>query len=197
MARLKGGLKKKTKAIFLDRDGVINEYVSELAKEKDFKLFHFTSSAIKKINNSEYLAIVITNQPMVAKGFLSEEELHQIHHKMEITLGEHGARLDAIYYCPHHPEKGFKGEIKKLKINCSCRKPEIGLIKKAAEDFTIDLKKSFFIGDSSVDAKTAENAGIAFVGVKTGLSMKDGKYSVNKKFPLYKNVLEAVNHILK
>ena len=106
------------------------------------------------------------------------------------------AKIDEIFYCPHHPEKGFEGEITELKINCACRKPEIGMLTKAVEDFNIDLENSFFIGDSSVDAKTAENAGVKFIGVKTGRSVKDEKYKLNKKFPLHKNLLEAVSSIL-
>lgn len=186
----------KNKAIFLDRDGVINEYIGELAKEKDFKLYGVAPEAIKKINGFGYLAIVITNQPGIAKGFLSEKELLRIHKKMETELGAPGVKLDKIYYCPHHPEKGFKGEILELKIICNCRKPEIGMITKAVKDFNIDLNKSFFIGDSTADAKAAETAGVKFIGVKTGLGVKDGKYPLTKKFPLYKDLLEAVNAII-
>lgn len=186
----------KSKAIFLDRDGVINEYVEELAKENDFKLYDFTAKAVKKINDSGYLAIVITNQPMVAKGFLSEKELHGIHKKMEAELATVGAKIDGLYYCLHHPKRGFEGEVLELKVDCNCRKPKIGLIVKAVEDFNIDISKSFFIGDSSADAKTAENAGLTFIGVKTGRKVKDGKYAFSKKFILCENLIEAVNYIL-
>lgn len=190
-------LKNKTKAIFLDRDGVINEYVNELAEENDFKLYNFVPGSIKKINNSEYLTIVITNQPMIAKGFITEKNLSKMHNKMETELGLQGAKINALYYCPHHPEKGFAGEVAELKIKCNCRKPKIGLIKQAVKDFNIDLKKSFFIGDSSTDAKTAKKAGIKFIGVKTGYGVKDGRYKINKKFPLVKNLKEAVETFLK
>lgn len=184
------------KAFFLDRDGVINEEVGELSNIEDFKLYAFCAQAIKKIHEAGYLVIVITNQPMIAKGFMTEKELSAIHYKMEAGLSLRGAKVDAIYYCPHHPEKGFKGEVKKLKIACKCRKPEIGMIKKAVKDFTIDLKKSFFIGDSTVDAKTAENAGVKFIGVKTGYACKDGKYLVNKKITLYSNLLKVVENTI-
>lgn len=193
----KFNLRNKRKAIFLDRDGVINKYVSHLARAKDFELYSFAKKAVKKINDSEYLAIIITNQPMVAKGFLSENDLCEIHKKMETELGKEGAKIDAIYHCPHHPEKGFLNEVAKLKIKCSCRKPKVGLIKKAARDFNIDLGKSFFIGDSSTDAKTAENAKVKFLGVKTGYGLNDNRYKINKNFPIYRDLLEAVQTILK
>src|SRR3989344_138507 len=187
----------KTKAIFLDRDGVINKEVGQLSDIKDFLMYGFAARAVKKINQSGYLAVVITNQPMIAKGFMTERDLRTIHQKMESQLKLGGSRLDAIYYCPHHPERGFKGEVKKLKIKCKCRKPEVGMIKKAVKDFNIDLKQSFFIGDASTDAKTAKNAGIRFVGVKTGYTCKDGKYPIDEKILLYSNLLKAVEGIIK
>lgn len=189
-------LKNKRKAIFLDRDGVINEEVDQLSRIQDFKLYDFAAKAVKKINDSEYLAVLITNQPMIAKGFLSEADLDEIHKKLETELGKRGAKIDAIYYCPHHPEKGFRGEVPELKIECDCRKPKTGLIKKALSDFNLDLSKSFFIGDSSVDAETAENAKINFVGVKTGYACQDGRYQIKQYFPLYKNLFTAVNNII-
>lgn len=185
-------LGNKRKAIFLDRDGVINKEIDQLSKIKDFKIYNFSAKAIKKINKSDYLTIVITNQPMIAKGFMSESDLNEIHKKLETDLGLEGAKIDAIYYCPHHPEKGFVGEIPKLKIKCHCRKPDIGLIEKAVSDFNLDLSKSFLIGDSSVEAKTAENAKVNFIGVKTGYACQDNKYQINQKFRLYKNLLEVV-----
>jgi histidinol-phosphate phosphatase family protein len=184
------------KAVFLDRDGVINEEVDQLSKLEDFRMYSFAARALKKINKAGYLAILITNQPMIAKGFMTERDLEDIHKRLETELDRGGAKIDAIYYCPHHPEKGFRGEVPELKIKCHCRKPNIGLIKKAQKDFNLDLSKSFFIGDSSVEAKTAENAGIKFVGVKTGYACQDGKYPINQKFPLFENLLEAVNHLV-
>ncbi len=189
-------LKNKRKAIFLDRDGVINKEVDQLSKIEDFKLYDFSARAIKKINNSEYLTIIITNQPMIAKGFMQEKDLFLIHKKMETELSFKGAKIDAIYYCPHHPEKGFPGEVPELKIECDCRKPKIGLIKKAVKDFNLDLNKCFFIGDSTADAKTAENAKIKFVGVKTGYGCKDDIHKISKKFLLYKNLLKAIENII-
>lgn len=190
----RANLKNKRKAVFLDRDGLINKEVDQLSRIEDFKIYNFAAEAIKKINISDYLTIVITNQPMIAKGFMSDAELNEIHKKLETELGLKGAKLDGIYYCSHHPEKGFVGERPELKIKCNCRKPNIGLIRKAVHDFNLDLNKSFFIGDSSIDAKTAENAKIRFIGVKTGYGCQDDRYQINQKFPLYKNLLEAVKN---
>jgi histidinol-phosphate phosphatase family protein len=113
---------------------------------------------------------------------------------METLIGKEGAKLDAIYYCPHHPEKGFKGENKKYKIDCNCRKPKIGLVKEAQEDFNIDLKKSYFIGDSYRDILCGKNAGLTTIGVKTGDSCKDEK--IKPDF-LFDNLYQAVNFIIK
>lgn len=152
-------LTNKQKAIFLDRDGTINKTVGFLSKEESFELLPQVADAIRKINDSDYLAIVITNQPVVARGEISEEGLQIIHNKMETLLGENGAYLDAIYYCPHHPDKGFEGEIKELKIHCDCRKPKPGLLIRAAKDFNIDLSKSWMIGDDIRDVGAGKNAG--------------------------------------
>ncbi len=103
-------LKNKRKAVFLDRDGVINKEVDQLSRIKDFELYSFAAKAVKKINDSDYLTIIVTNQPMIAKGFMTENDLSEIHKKLETELGLRGAKIDAIYYCPHHPEKGFVGE---------------------------------------------------------------------------------------
>lgn len=187
-------LKNKRKAIFLDRDGTIlkQDSIHNVTLSK-FKLYPFTAEAIKKINRVDFLAIVITNQPAIAKGIVSEAEVELIHRKLETELGKKGAIINGIYYCPHHPDKGFDGEVKKFKIRCSCRKPKIGLVKKAVSDFNIDLEKSFFIGDSTADAKCAQNARIKFIGVKTGYGLQDNKYKLKTSVKMYDNLLNAVN----
>lgn len=152
-------LKNKQKAIFLDRDGTINKYVGFLRNINDFELLPGVAEAIKKINSSGYLAIVVTNQPVIARGEVTFDQLDEIHNKMETLLGEEGAYLDAIYFCPHHPDKGFEGEIPELKIDCDCRKPKPGMLLRAAEDFNIDLKSSWMIGDGKNDIKAGKNAG--------------------------------------
>lgn len=152
-------LKNKQKAIFLDRDGTINEYVGFLTNIDEFKLLDGVTDAIKKINASGFLAIVVTNQPVIARGEVTYEQLDEIHHKMETLLGQAGAYLDAIYYCPHHPHSGYAGEVKSLKIECECRKPKPGMLMKAAKDYNIDLEHSWMIGDSKNDILAGKNAG--------------------------------------
>lgn len=152
-------LKNKQKAIFLDRDGTINKYVGFLRNINQFELIDEVSEAIKKINASGYLAIVVTNQPVIARGEVSFEELEEIHRKMETLLGEKGAYLDSIYYCPHHPHKGYEGERPELKIDCKCRKPKPGMLVKAAQGFNIDLSQSWMVGDGENDIKAGQNAG--------------------------------------
>lgn len=152
-------LKNKQKAIFLDRDGTINKYVGFLRNIDDFELIDGVTEAIRKINESGYLAIVVTNQPVIARGEVSFEELEEIHNKMETLLGKEGAYLDAIYYCPHHPHKGYEGERPELKIDCDCRKPKPGMLLKAAADFNIDLSESWMVGDGENDVKAGLNAG--------------------------------------
>lgn len=152
-------LKHKQKAVFLDRDGTINKYVGFLRNIDDFELIDGVVEAIRKINESGYLAIVVTNQPVVARGEVTDEELDEIHKKMETLLGAEGAYVDAIYYCPHHPHKGYEGEVPELKIDCDCRKPKPGMLLKAAEDFNIDLSQSWMIGDGENDIKAGKAAG--------------------------------------
>ncbi len=164
-------LKNKQKAIFLDRDGTINKYVGFLTKPEQFELLPGVAEAIKMINKSGYLAIVITNQPVIARGDCTWENLQQIHDKMETELGKEGAFLDAIYICPHHKDKGFEGERPEYKYDCECRKPKPGLLLQAANDFNIDLAESIMIGDSDSDKQAGNNSGISLtIKVKTNES---------------------------
>ena len=157
--------KNKRPCIFLDRDGVINPDMGTKPSVKDFKLLPETAEAVKIINNSDYLAVVVTNQPMAAKGFITIADIENMHKKMETLLGEQGAYLNKIYYCPHHPEKGFEGEVPELKIDCECRKPKAGMLFKAANDLNIDLKNSWMIGDSKRDIEAGKNAGCKTVSI--------------------------------
>ena len=152
-------LKNKQKAIFLDRDGTINKYVGFLRNIDDFELIDGVAETIKQINQSSYLAIVVTNQPVIARGEVSWEELNEIHKKMETLLGKEGAYIDGIYICPHHPDKGFEGERPEYKFDCECRKPKPGLLLQAAKDFNIDLSQSIMIGDSERDVEAGKTAG--------------------------------------
>ena len=152
-------LGNKQKAIFLDRDGTINKYVGFLTKPEQFELIPGVAEAIKWINKSGYLAIVVTNQPVIARGDCTWEELQQIHDKMETELGKEGAYFDAVYVCPHHPDKGFEGERPEYKHVCTCRKPLPRLLLKAAEDYNVDFSQSFMIGDSDNDVQAGIAAG--------------------------------------
>lgn len=152
-------LSRKQKAVFLDRDGTLNRYVSFLHNIEEMELIEGAAEAVRKINRSGYLAIVATNQPVVARGEVTIEELERIHQKMETLLGEKGAYLDAIYYCPHHPDKGFEGEAAQFKIECQCRKPAPGMLLQAAKDYNIDLSASWMIGDRECDVLAGKNAG--------------------------------------
>ena len=151
-------LKNKQKAVFLDRDGTINEYRGFIKTPEEFELIPGVANAIKRLNETGYLVIVVTNQPVIARGEATTETLTEIHNKMETLLGNEGAYVDAIYYCPHHPHKGYEGEIPELKIECECRKPKPGMILQAAKDFNIDLEESYMIGDSENDILAGNNA---------------------------------------
>ena len=183
-------LKNKQKAIFLDRDGTINKYVGFLRNIDDFELIDGVAEAIRKINESGYLAIVVTNQPVIARGEVSFEELEEIHNKMETLLGKEGAYLDAIYYCPHHPHKGYEGERPELKIDCDCRKPKPGMLLKATADFNIDLSQSWMVGDGENDVKAGLNA-----GCKTAL-IGQGKENIGQLVS-EKSLLEFVKNSLQ
>ena len=161
-------LKNPQKAIFLDRDGTINKYVGFLRNIDEFELIDGVSQAISLINGSAFLTIVVTNQPVIARGEVTEEELTEIHYKMETLLGKDGAYLDDLYYCPHHPHKGYEGEIKELKIDCDCRKPKPGMLLQAAKDHHIDLSDSWMIGDSENDILAGKAAGChtAYIGTE-------------------------------
>ncbi len=163
-------LSKKQKAIFLDRDGTINKCNGFITKPEQFELLPGASEAIKKINKSGYLAIIITNQPVIARGDCTFEELDLIHKKMETELGKNGAFIDGLYFCPHHTDKGYKGERPEYKCECECRKPKTGLFKQAINDFNIDISCSFMIGDSINDVE----AGLA-AGCKESFLLEDNQ----------------------
>jgi histidinol-phosphate phosphatase family protein len=152
--------------------------------------------AIKKINTAGILAVVTTNQPVLARGELKELELKVIHNKMDTLLGRQGAYIDRIYYCPHHPDKGFKGEVKSLKFDCDCRKPEAGLFIHAKNDLNINLEESWVVGDRTSDIMAAHNTGMRSVLVKTGYAGQDGKYDVKPDF-IANDLKDAVEKILK
>ena len=188
-------LKQKQKCIFLDRDGTINKKNGFIANEDAFELEDCALEAIKKINKSGYLAIVITNQPSVARGLCEIEDIERIHKKLSTILGREGVYVDDIRFCPHHPDKGFPEENPLYKIVCDCRKPKTGMIDAAAEKFNIDLSQSWMVGDTTMDMQTGVNAGVRTALVMTGDAGQDNKYDVTPTL-VCKDLLEAVEMIL-
>ena len=166
-------LGKRQRAIFLDRDGTINQYKGFLKRIEDFKLIDGVAEAIQRINRSGYLAIVATNQPVIARGDITWEELACIHRKMETLLGAEGAYVDDIFVCPHHPDRGFLGEVAAYKMICDCRKPKPGLLRQAAEKYNIDLSASWMVGDSPQDVQAGQAAGCSTMSVSANRCLLD------------------------
>jgi len=162
--------------VFLDRDGTLNREVDGVTSPEKLELLPGVAEAIYKLNRSGIRAVVISNQPIIAKGFCREADVQAVHNKLETLLGAEHAFLDRIYYCPHHPEKGFEGERVELKIACDCRKPGIGMVQRAVRDLNVDLKRSWLIGDTTTDLQTARNSGLKSILVRTGYAGKDNKY---------------------
>lgn len=182
-------------AIFLDRDGVLNPDPGGMGviHRDQMELLPGAAEAVRLINEAGCLAVLVTNQPQLAKGFVSRDEFDMILAKLETLLGFGGAKLDRIYYCPHHPEQGHAGEVVALKVECECRKPAPGLVLRAARDLPIDLERSSMIGDSHRDAGLAKNCGIPFYGVRTGAGCRE---CVPAPDILFDSVLEAVQYAL-
>ena len=189
-------LTRRQRAIFLDRDGTINRENGLVYREEQFELEPRAAEAIREINGSGYLAIVITNQPVVARGLCGIEDVELIHRKMQTLLGREGAYLDDIRYCPHHPDRGYPEEDPAYKIPCRCRKPDTGLIGACAERYNIDLARSWMVGDTTMDVQTGKNAGTGTVLVRTGVAGRDGKYEAVPDMECA-DLLEAVREILK
>lgn len=183
------------KVIFLDRDGTINYDVGHLSNQKDLVLLDGVADAIKLINNSHYRCIVVTNQPVVARGDCSFATVEKIHNIIEMRIGEKGAFIDRFYFCPHHPDSGFENERSELKVFCKCRKPGTGLLDRASVDFNIDFSNSWFIGDTTVDIMTAKNGNLSSVLVQTGAAGMDGKFQVDADYTA-PDLLSAVKLIL-
>ena len=152
-------LTHRQKAVFLDRDGTVNIYKGFIRHAEDFELIPGVAKAIKEVNESGYLAIIVTNQPVIARGECSFEELEKKKKKMETLLGQEGAYIDDIFCCPHHPNKGYAGERIEYKIDCDCRKPKPGLLYQAAQKYNIDLEKSYMVGDDERDMEAGRRAG--------------------------------------
>lgn len=188
-------LEQPAPAVFLDRDGTLNREVNRISDPASLELLDGVPEAVALLNRSGYRAVVISNQPVIARGDCDEATLRLIHNKLETLLGQEHAWLDAIYYCPHHPDKGFAGERPELKIECNCRKPRTGLIDEAVRDLNIDISGSWMIGDTTVDVRTAREAGIRSVLLRTGHAGQDGRYPDQPDYQ-FPDLLEAVRFIV-
>lgn len=189
-------LSRKQRAIFLDRDGTLNVLKGLVYQPEQLELEPCAVEALRLINQSGYLAILATNQPVVARGLCSIGDVEQIHRKLQTLLGREGVYLDDIEFCPHHPDKGYPEENPAYKIPCRCRKPDIGMLEACAARYNIDLKDSWMVGDSTTDIQTGINAGCKKALVLTGEAGRDGKFAVRADFTA-ENLLEAVKLILK
>ncbi|MCL2186306.1 MAG: HAD-IIIA family hydrolase [Treponema sp.] len=188
-------LGEKQRAVFLDRDGTINIYEDFIRKPEEFRLFDWAADAIKTINSLGYLVILITNQPVIARGEVDFETLDLIHMKMETDLGHKGAYIDDLFYCPHHPDKGFEGERAEYKIICDCRKPKPGLILQAAKKYNIDLAKSYMVGDHDRDIQAGINAGCKPVFLTCGEGKKESIKDPN--IPIFPTLKEFSEFLAK
>jgi len=158
-------------AVFLDRDGVICKQAAFVNRPEDLVLIEGAGEAIARLNRAHIPAVVITNQGGIALGHLTEETLTKIHARMKRLLAQAGASVDAIYYCPHHPQATVTGYL----LDCPCRKPGIGMLEKACDELGVNLRKSVLVGDATTDILAGARAGCRTILVRTGLGGKDGK----------------------
>ncbi len=183
-------------AIFLDRDGTINEDVNFLSSPEQIVLIENSAEAIKEANELGLKVIVFTNQSGIARGYFTEEDLHRIHKRLDELLAEKGAKVDAYYYCPHHPTEG-NGE---YKVECECRKPKDGMLRRASREQNIDLKKSFVIGDRCVDIQAGKTAGATTILVLTGYGKEEYKKCKSENLEpdfVAENLEEAIEIVKK
>lgn len=189
-------LNKKQKCVFLDRDGTVNQYRGLISDPMQLELENGAAEAIRLLNASGYLTIVVTNQPVVARGMCGMEDVETIHRKLQTLLGQQGAYLDGILFCPHHPDSGYPEENPAYKIPCHCRKPEIGMLTVCAERYNIDMSQSWMVGDTTTDIQTGINAGVHTALVRTGEAGEDGKYHVHPE-KIGANLQDIVKQILE
>lgn len=187
-------LSRRQRAVFLDRDGTINDHVGLLVSPEQLHIRDEVYAALRLLNQSDYLAIVVSNQPVIARNLCSLEQLDAIHRRLETMLGERNVYIDDLYYCPHHEHAGYPGENKAYKIVCECRKPRTGMILQAARRYGIDLSASYLIGDTTVDVQTGKNAGVGTILLATGEGGRDGKYAVTPDATA-ENLLAAVEQV--
>lgn len=183
--------KRKEKAVFLDRDGTINREVDVLRSACELRILRGAAKAIRALNKLGFLVVVITNQAVVARGWIKEKGVDRIHAVLVNRLKKRGAQIDAIYYCPHHPQ----ANLKKYRLRCRCRKPNIGMILKAAKKLGIKIRGSFMVGDTTRDILAGKRARLKTILVKTGYGGEDGYHKNVKPDYVAKNLLEAVRII--
>lgn len=186
---------RRQRAVFLDRDGTLNEHVELVTAPDQLRLYDSAYDALRMLNGSDWLSIVVTNQPVVARGLCAIEDVEAIHRKLETDLGRHGAYVDDVYYCPHHPDRGYPGENAEYKVACACRKPGGGMIDQASADHNIDVSASCIVGDTTRDVRTGRNAGMTTILVRTGLAGRDGQFGSAPDL-VCDDVSEAVRTIL-
>ena len=165
-------------AVFLDRDGTINQERGHIQNPEDLVLLPGAASAIRRLNESQYLTVLVTNQSVIARGKCNENDMEVIHNRLQSLIGEEGASIDRIYYCPHYPDHEIPGGRQELKIVCDCRKPKPGLIMRAAKDMNIDLNLSWMVGDMISDIEAANRAGIRSILLSKQEGGFDNKCSV-------------------
>ena len=182
-------------AVFLDRDGTLNIEVDHLKNPDQLILVDGAAEAVRKLNRAGLLAVGVTNQPVLARGDVTQLQMKLIHARLDVLLGKSGAYLDRMYLCPHHPNGGFPGEVAELKINCTCRKPESGLIDRAVRELNVSRRDSWMIGDSTSDILAGKRAGLRTILVRSGYAGRDFKYEVTADF-IADNVSAAVDWIL-
>jgi histidinol-phosphate phosphatase family protein len=169
-------------AVFFDRDGVVNVERGHIVSEDEVELYPGVTEALKLLKRAGYVCVVVTNQPVVARGECTVETLRKIHARIDMLLGHDGAYFDAWYCCPHHPDRGFTGEVENLKIACNCRKPATGMLEQCHRDLNIDLKSSWLIGDQTRDIQMAKNAGLSSILVTTGFGGRDRTYDAQPHY---------------
>jgi len=152
------------RAVFIDRDGTISEEVGYVNHVSRYRVLPFAAEAVRTLNERGWLAVLVTNQAGVARGYFKEELIGRVHSVLTEELARGGARLDAVYYCPHHPSVGEPP----YRLDCDCRKPRPGLIRRAAEEMRLDLSRCWMVGDRYSDTELARNAGVRSAFVLTG-----------------------------
>ena len=162
----------KRPALFMDRDGTVSEEVGYVNHPSRFRVFPYSAEAIRLLNDNGWLAILVTNQAGVARGYFSEDVIVQVHERLRSDLENASAKLDAIYYCAHHPSVGEPP----YRLDCDCRKPKTGLIDRATADFEIDLGRSWMVGDRYGDLELARNAGLHAAFVLSGYGRGEWEY---------------------